>query len=322
MPEPLRVIIHNAETQSLARDLHSRFPDVEVGECNTYEALPLALETFRPDVVYTVRFDGSPGYPRDALMSSPGLRWIANGGAGTDHLGKWDTSRVTVTNAAGVAADMMAEYVIGGFLHFMLDVPGLQIDQKEQIWRDRFVRPMKGKTLLVVGLGHTGRAIAERAKAFGMTVLGTRAHPVEMEHADEVFAAEDLHMVLPRADFISISTPLTQQTKSSFGVAEFDAMKSGVIFADVSRGGVVDQSALFEALTSGKVAAAVLDVFEVEPLPADSPFWTMGNVLMSPHCSSVFEGWEQASFNLFLNNLERWIDGHDLINVVDPDRGY
>ena len=192
-----------------------------------------------------------------------------------------------MTNAAGVAAGMMAEYIFGGFLHFTLDVPGLQKDKAARVWNARTVRPLAGKTLLIVGLGHTGRAAAALASAFGMNVLGTRARPEPMEHVDEVHAAGDLPTLLPRADFIAVSTPLTPATRSLIDAEEIAAMKQGVIFADVSRGGVVDQAALYEALSAGHVAAAALDVFEIEPLPETSPLWALDNVIISPHCASV-----------------------------------
>ena len=317
-----RILLHNDDTAQLAQWLRAAYPEADFRECNDYDGLPALVEGYRPAIVYSVRFAGTPGYPRDALFGAHGPRWVANGGAGTDHFGQWDPRQTTVTNAAGVAAGMMAEYVMGGFLHFTLDVPGLQKDKAARVWTARTVRPLAGKTLLIIGLGHTGRAVAARAKAFGMMVLGTRARPRPMEDVDEVHAASDLANLLPRADFIAIATPLIPATRALIGAPEIAAMKPGVILADVSRGGVVDQSALYDALKTGHVAAGVLDVFETEPLPADSGFWALENVIISPHCSSVFAEWGQASFQLFLHNLDRWMRGEALVNIVDPARGY
>lgn len=317
-----RIILHNADTALLAAALRAAHPQVDFRECQTYADLPAVIASYRPDVVYSVRFAGSDEFPRDALLGAQGPRWIANGGAGTDHYGQWDTAKTTITNGAGVAADMMAEYILGGFLHFTLDIPGLQRDKAAKVWNARTVAPLAGKTLAIVGLGHTGQAVATRAKAFGMTVLGTRATPRPMDHVDEVLAAQDLHSALPRADFTAICTPLTPTTRGLIGAVEIALMKPGVIIADVSRGGVMDQTALHDALTDGRVAGAALDVFETEPLPPDSPLWTLDNVIISPHCSSVHEGWEAASFQLFLDNLARWMRGETLVNIVDPARGY
>lgn len=317
-----RVVLHNSDTAPLAQALRAAHPDVPYETCESYDAMPALIDSFKPDAVYSVRFAGTPGYPRDALFGPGGPRWVANGGAGTDHYGHWDTAQTTVTNAAGVAAGMMAEYIMGGFLHFTLDVPGLQDDKAARRWQARLVRPLAGKTVLIVGLGNTGRAVAERAKAFGMTVLGTRARPQEMPHIDEVHASDALPTLLPRADFIAVCTPLIPATRGLIGAEQIALMKPGVIFADVSRGGVVDQTALHAALKAGHVGAAALDVFEVEPLPEASPLWDLENVLISPHCSSVYAEWEAASFQLFLDNLGRFIRGEDLVNVVDPARGY
>ncbi|NNL19531.1 MAG: D-2-hydroxyacid dehydrogenase [Boseongicola sp.] len=322
MTERPRIILHNDETSSLAKKLAATFPDVAFRECNSYAALPDLVATFQPHVVYSVRFAGSQAYPRDALFGPGGPDWVANGGAGTDHYGMWDPDVCTVTNAAGVAADMMAEYVLGGFLHFTLDIPGLQTDKSERAWNPRTVVPLSGKTLLIIGLGHTGRAIAARAKAFGMHVLGTRATPRAMESVDEVHGSDNLARLLPRADFIAVSTPLTPNTHGLLRRAEIASVKPGAILADVSRGGVVDQAALETALKSKHIAAAVLDVFEVEPLPASSGLWDLENVIISPHCSSVYAGWSEASFDMFLQNLTHWLKGEPLFNVVIPTRGY
>ena len=317
-----RIILHNDRTSHMSDWLLAAMPNADFRECTSYEALAGLIDSYCPDVVYSVRFSGSSDYPRDAIFGQNGPRWFANGGAGVDHLGRWDPSKTIVTNAAGAAAGMMAEYMIGGFLHFTLDIPGLQKDKAARVWNARLVSPLAGRTLLIVGLGHTGQALAKLAKAFGMTVIGTRARPKEMENVDEVHPANNLQQLLPRADFIGVSTPLTNATRGLIGKAEIDAMKPGVIFADVSRGGVVDQTALYHALKAGRIAGAALDVFEIEPLPLDNLLWSLENAIISPHCSSVSSEWEEASFRIFLDNLHRWKAGEELANVVNPDRGY
>ena len=322
MTRALRVLLHNDATARHANRLRSAFPHCDVAECTTYENLPDMIREFRPNVVFTIRFAGTEGFPREALLAPGGPRWIANGGAGTDHFGRWDPACTTITNAAGVAADMMAEYVLGGFLHFTLDIEGLRQDKTGRVWRARNMVPLRGKTLLIVGLGHTGRALAKKAKAFGMHVIGLRSRPQPTEFADIVGSPDDLLDFLEDADCIAVCAPLTSATRGMLGRAEIAAMASGVLLADVSRGGIVDQVALAEALVSGHVAGAVLDVFEMEPLPAESPLWGIENLIISPHCSSVYDGWEDASFDLFLDNLNRWIAGSPLRNIVDPERGY
>jgi phosphoglycerate dehydrogenase-like enzyme len=322
MTDSPRVLLHNDATDALAKQLLRRFPNAIVEECNSYTSLPDVIKEFRPEIAYTVRFSGTGDYPRDAFFADGGPRWIANGGVGIDHFGTWDTAKTTVTNTAGVAAEMMAEYVIGGFLHFTLGVDQLHRDKAERAWKNRMVRPLRGKTLLIVGLGHTGRAVAALAKAFGMRVIGTRANPRDTKHVDRVYSVQDLPSLLPEADFIAVSTPLTPATQGLIGAREIELIKQGAVIADVSRGKVVDQSALAKALGSGQLAGAALDVFEQEPLPASSPLWDLDNVIISPHCSAVYGGWETASFDMFLDNLCNWTRGEALFNVVDPGRGY
>lgn len=317
-----RVLIHDGNPDPLMEILRQRHPGVDVSSCATYAGLAQALSASRANIVYSVRFAGAPGFPRGVLVESRNVRWIAVGGSGTDHLAPWDSARITVTNSAGVAADMMAQYAIGAMLHFALDVPGLEYDRRARRWLQRKVAPLDGKTLLVIGLGQTGRAIARRAKSFALNVLGIRANPRPTPFVDEVGNIGDLHALLPRADIVAVCVPLVDSTRGVIDERAFQAMKPGAILIDVSRGGVVQQAALIHAMEEGRLAGAALDVFETEPLPNDNPLWRFENVLLSPHCSSVYEGWELNSIRMFCDNMERWRQGEPLVNIVDPRRGY
>ncbi|MEP2029566.1 MAG: D-2-hydroxyacid dehydrogenase [Paracoccaceae bacterium] len=316
------MIIHAADPMPHVTTLQPLHPGVSFTPCDNYEGLPDLIADLRPDAVFSTRFAGTPTYPTTALLGPDGPRWISVGGSGVDHLGRWDKSKVTVTNAAGVAASMMAEYVFGCLLQFSLGIPDLNADKAARKWADRIVAPLRGRTLLIVGLGNTGRAVAALAKAFGMNVIGTRARPLKMCNVDHVYSANDLPQLWHRADAVVVCTPLLDSTKGIVNAAAFGAMKLGSVLVDVSRGGVVVQNDLIAALKNGQLAGAGLDVFEVEPLPEDNPLWDMENVILSPHCSSVFDGWEDASVLMFSDNLARFRAGAQLDNVVDPDRGY
>ncbi|MBZ8117951.1 D-2-hydroxyacid dehydrogenase [Roseovarius sp. LXJ103] len=318
-----RILIHNSETDTLATRLAASVPEADIATHESYEGLSDVMAKFRPDVAYSVAFKGRQGFPRDAFLGADGPEWITVGGAGVDHLVPWDTGAVTVCNSAGVAAGMMAEYTMGMILHFTLDVPGLQADQGARHWEpQRRMVPMQGKTMLIVGLGQNGHAVAQRAKAFGCTVIGTRARPCQMDHVDEVHAPDALPALWGRADFVVIATPLVPSTRGMVDAAAFTAMKPSAILVDISRGGVVDGPACAAAMVAGQIAGAALDVFEVEPLPHDSPMWTLSNVIVSPHCSAVYTEWAMQSFELFIANLARWQAGETLNNIVSPDRGY
>ena len=323
MTQTPRVLIHNNDVTAMAERLAEVMPDATIETSDSYEGLDDLLARFKPDVAYSICFKGRVGFPRDAMLGEHGPRWISVGGAGVDHLVPWETGDVTVTNSAGVAAAMMAEYAFGCILQFTLDLPGMAADKAEHHWNaSRLVTPLQGKTMLIVGLGQTGQAVAARAKAFGMHVIGTRARPAPMDNVDEVHAAADLPNLWRKADFVVVSTPLLPTTRGIVDARAFAAMKESAILVDVSRGGVVDGAAVVNAMRSGAIAGAALDVFDPEPLPYDSLIWDLENVIISPHCSSVYSEWAMQSFELFIENLKRWRNGEDLHNIVDPGRGY
>lgn len=316
------VLLHTDAPEAARSIIAAAHPDLTVHTCDSYPGLPAMLEETGAEVVYSVRFAGTPGFPRAALLDSAALRWISVGGSGTDHLAPWDRGRVTVTNAAGVAADMMAEYALGAMLAFSLDLRGFARAQAERRWTAGRVTPIEGRTLLILGLGQTGQAAARRAKAMGMTVLGVRARPQPTPHIDEVLGMEALPGLWPRADFVLLSVPLLPSTRGLVGAGAFAAMKPGAVLIDVSRGGVCDEAALVAALCDGPLKGAALDVFATEPLPADHPLWAMENVILTPHCSSVYDGWAEKSVAMFAENLHRYRRGEELHNIVDPGRGY
>ena len=318
-----RILLHSNNAGPLFATLKQAIPGAETEICDDYESMGKTLAAFRPDIVYSVRFGGTFGFPTEAMLGPDGPKWISVGGAGCDHLGVWDESQVTVTNSAGVAGEMMAEYAFGCLLHYTLDIDGMTRDKQARHWDTRrTVRPLKGQTILIIGLGGTGRAVAERAKAFGMYVIGTRARPQSMEHVDEVHDSDALPSLWGRADAIVVSVPLLDQTRGMVDHRAFAAMKQGVMLVDVSRGGVIVQDALLDGFNTEKIRGAGLDVFELEPLPDDSPVWAQERAIISPHCSSVHEDWEMDSFRLFLENVKNWMAGRPLTNIVDPIRGY
>ena len=211
------------------------------------------------------------------------MKWLAVGGSGVDHLGPWNAATVTVTNTAGAAADMIAEYVLGAMLSFSLGLRGFFRQQQARQWISGKVVPIEGSTLLILGLGHTGCAVARRAKAMGMVTLGVRARPRPTDHVDEVHGVDALPGLWRRADFIVCSVPLLAETRGLVGADAFAAMKPGAVLIDVSRGGVVDEAALIAALDANRLKGAALDVFATEPLPADHPLWGYDNVIITPH---------------------------------------
>jgi phosphoglycerate dehydrogenase-like enzyme len=316
------VILHTNASALAMKVLRETHPGLSVHACDSYAGLAALIEQTKAEIVYSVRFDGSPRFPRSALLESPTVKWVSVGGTGTDHLGPWDPEKVTVTNARGVAADMMAEYVLGAMLSFSLGLRSFAAHQRARQWIAGSVEPIQGKTLLLLGLGGTGQALARRAKAMGMITIGVRARPKPTAHVDEVHGADTLAGLWGRADFIACCVPLLDATRGLVGPAAFAAMKPSAVLIDVSRGGVVDEAALLSALDAGRIRGAALDVFATEPLPADHKLWGYENVIVTPHCSAINDGLERKTLDMFADNLGRYRRGEPLMNVVDPIRGY
>ena len=316
------VILHTDNPEASKAVLEKKHPDLPIWTCSTYEGLAGLVSETGAEVVYSVRFNGSQGFPRDVLVSSESVRWVSVAGSGTDHLAPWDSDHVAVTNAAGVAADMMAQYVLGVMLHFSLGFPTFRAAQTRQEWLIGEVEPIDGKTVLILGLGRTGQAVAARSKLMGLKTLGVRANPKDTPHVDEVHSLSALGGLWERADFLVACVPLLESTRGLVNETAFDHLKPSTVVIDVSRGGVIKESALISALDSGKIRGAGLDVFRVEPLAKGHRLWDYENVIITPHCSAVYAGWDLKSVEMFAENLTRYRQGQALWNIVDPARGY
>jgi len=257
---------------------------------------------------------------------APGLGWVQAIGAGIDHLdGRGLAGDCVVTNAAGVAAAPIAEFAIGRLLAVWKRFPEIDDQQLTHEWKPKFGTLVEGLTLGVIGLGAIGTAVAVRARAFGMHVIGTRrsyrpGHEHDAVH--ELRGTAELHDVLARCDAVVVSAPGTAETENLFDAAAFAAMKPGALFCNVGRGSLVDEGALIAALESGHVGAAILDVTREEPLPPDDPLWTAPNVYISPHCSTSQDRYTDKLLDLFADNLARFTRGEELRNVVDRAAGY
>lgn len=264
--------------------------------------------------------------PTDILERAPRLRWIQAIGAGVDHLRDAQLGeRVVVTNAAGIAAVPIAEFVIGRLLEVWKRAATLSDLQRRHSWKPTYGRVFAGSTLGLVGLGAIGTAVGERARALGVHVLGIRRRyePGQTSPgADELFGPDRLFEVLGRSDAVVVSAPSTPETQDLFDAPAFAAMRRGAVFCNVARGALVDEDGLIDALVSGHVRAAILDVTKQEPLPADSPLWDAPNLYLSAHCAASPERYFELLFDLFAKNLARFCSGEPLHNAVDVRAGY
>lgn len=261
---------------------------------------------------------------RDAWPDAAPVRWVHATSAGVDALTfpQIVESDIVVTNARGVFDTYIAEYVLGCVIAFAKDFLGNLAHQRAHRWHYRQTQPVQGKRLLVFGAGSVGGAIARLARAAGMRVDGIGREEREDPSFDAVHADADLHALLPAADFVVVAAPLTKATRHRFDAAAFRRMQASAYFINVGRGPIVDTSALVSALEGGEIAGAALDVFEEEPLPGTHPLWDMTNVMLTPHQAGDILGWQEIVIRQFLRNLDRWLHGEPLINVVDKRHGF
>lgn len=263
---------------------------------------------------------------RERLQRAGRLRWIQSAYAGVDRLleavPELRHHPAVLTNARGMHAATIAEHVFLMMLAWARRLPAYLQNQRMRRWERLPVRELAGETLTVVGLGAVGQEVARRAHLFGMRVLGVRRRPRPVPGVDRVVSPAQLHEVLAVAPWVVISVPLTPETRRMIGQAELAAMRPGAFLINVARGEVIDEAALMDALGRGLIAGAALDVFATEPLPPHHPLWTMENVLITPHVAGNLRDYVGAALELFLDNLERYVQGEPLRNQVDKERGY
>lgn len=270
-----------------------------------------------------------PGRWSDELWKSATcLKWVQSGGAGVERFLTADfiASPIVLTNARGIYAVPIADHIMAFVLHFSRVFNMLlrkQIGHAWADWGECEPDELVGKTLGIVGLGGIGTEVAKRAKAFDMRVIATRRRPeLPSDHADEVRGADELPWLLRESDHVALCAALTPGTRHLIGEEQLKLMKPTAHLINIGRGGLIDEQALIAALRERQIAGAGLDVFEMEPLPADSPLWDMPNVLITPHTAGSSPRSHARLMDLFCENLRRHVAGEELLNVVDKTEGY
>lgn len=289
------------------------------------------------DAMFTFRV------PPRVLPLAPQMRWVQLLSAGADHV-PWQQigHNIAITTASGIHAATMAEYTIASMLAFAHKLHALVRAQTHREWRRSgefmsTVDAMRGHTLGVVGYGSIGRETARIAHALGMQVFALKRDPAARSdpgwmpeglgdpdgHIPERFYGPgERREMLAECDYVTVTLPLTEATRGFIGVSELGAMRPHAYLVNVGRGEVIDQGAMVEALRSGRLGGAGLDVFEREPLETDSPLWEMENTILTPHMSGAFKGYVGVACELFIENLRRFASGQPLLNHVDPSLGY
>ena len=261
----------------------------------------------------------------DLARIAPNLRLIHIIGAGVEHLCPmdWVPEGVTVVNNRGAHADKAGEYGLMAVLMLHNHLPAIIGNQQRAHWESLYSTPIGGRTLLVIGAGSIGAAVARRCRALGIRVLGVTRHGRPLDAVDEMYTTDALDDLLPRADFVCVAVPLTPETRHLLDARRQGLMKRGAGMVNVGRAATVDYDALAANLRSGHLSGAVLDVFDPEPLPADSCLWSAPNLVVTPHVSADDgDSYVPLTLALVFRNLERLLEGKPLVNVVRPELGY
>lgn len=339
--EPLNILIVPRDG-SIADDLVDQVrvvsPRIQVTVTNAKSLTELGAPLANAEVMLT-----SLGVASSA--QAPHLRWVQAYSAGVDGWLKKANglrSDITLTTASGIHAPVMAEYSLSMLLNWAHGNPQFAAYQAKHEWAAKHsdeIRPaeLRGATLGILGYGSIGRETARLAHAFGMRILACKRNPDQKTDdgwivpgtgdpagalPERYFSLEQLPAMLAECDYLILTLALTPASYHILDAAALRSLKPGAVLVNVARGGLIDEPALVEALRSGHVRAAGLDVFEPEPLPATSPLWDLPNVLLTPHISGTHPAHDQRLIALFTENLRRYLAGQPLLNQVDPTAGY
>ena len=315
MTDPTNVLVFLREATAPYRERLTDSDAVRYAFCESEQDIERHIEA--ADVIL-----GSIHFPTASLSRASCLRWIQVTGAGVDRFladGRIPAG-VQLTRADLSFGDQIAEYVMAHLLAHTQRLQEVYRLQRAKCWKPLTVEFLRGRTLGVAGAGSIGRAVAERARAFGLHTVGITRSGSELPGFDVSYGLDRRTAFLADLDVLVLCLPLTTETRAWIGREELAAMKPTATLVNASRGAVVDEPALIDALREGVIGGAILDVFETEPLPPESPLWTLDNVTITSHHAGLNIPEEMIDF--FLDNLARFRSGRPLEGLVDPERGY
>ncbi len=312
----LRAHVYHARAAHVRELLARHDPGREIVAWTTPEELEEGLDE--------VRALFAPMPPREGWSRAERLELLQLAGAGVDQLlpSADLPARVRVAGLRGVFADEAAEHAILMMLALARDLPELLERQRAREWAQRPVGKLAGRTVAVLGLGEIGRRVAKRASALEMRVLGLRRTRGPAPHVERVFGEDELHALLTEADFAVVTLPLTPATRRVLDGAALAALPRGAYVVHLSRGGVLDEAALRDALERGHLGGAALDVLEDEPLGPQSPWWDLPRTIITPHLAGFGRSYVERAVEAFAENLRRLEAGEPLLGLVDREAGY
>jgi len=317
-----KIVFAGVGNQQQLQALRAEFPWIEFAAAADLEAQLREL----PDA------DAIISWPhREALARAKNLRWVHSTSAGIERIRSvpelMEMEQVTLTNARGAHAATIADHCFAFMLAFTRDIPTLIADKQNKIWdrpaRSKGVRELSGSVLGILGLGRIGSEIARRGVGFGMEIKAVDVNlAAECPGVSEVWPLERLDDLLRVTDYLAIAIPITEETRGRIGAHELSVMKPDSYLFIMSRGGIVDQDALADALKNGRLAGAGIDATDPEPLPAEHPLWTLPNVLISPHSSGASRQTNERGRAILKENIRRFVAGEPMMNVCDKRAGF
>jgi phosphoglycerate dehydrogenase-like enzyme len=262
--------------------------------------------------------------PRGVWSGARRLQLIQTIGAGVDTvLPAPDLpAGVRIANARGIHGEQMSEHALAMMLAFAKQLPRALANQRTRHWKLYTPGSLAGKTCSILGMGTIGRAVAERAKQFGMRVVGMQREPKPCRYADEVLPPEQIKRAVQQADYLVVILPKTPQTRKLLDAEILADLPSDAVLINMARGGIVDETAVANMLKEGRLRGAALDVFEEEPLPESSDLWMIPNLIITPHVAGLVPDYLDRVLKIFMDNLRRLENGRPLVNEIDRARGY
>lgn len=305
------------QRELVSRTLSDALPGVDITFAGSVDAVP------KGGVFDVVIAPTLPWLP-DALARLAVYRWIHFLSAGVEKIWAmdFDKSAVLMTKSSGVHGAPMSEYAIGAMLYFTKQFGRFRDQARQALWQRSWLGELADRQLTILGLGHIGQCLARRAKAFDMQVVGTLRTPRSVSHVDRVVALRDIGPELQRTDFLVVCLPLTHVTQGLVDDALLSQLRPGAVLIDISRGGVVKSDALLRALDAGTLKGAALDVFERQPLPAESPLWHRDDLLITPHVSGTTPFYLERALGVFIENVRAYQQGQPFTTAVSIDAGY
>ena len=299
-------------------------PETGIAVGNSAEA----FDRSAPDATVIFNWSGSGALLRDVFAMCPRVQWVHTRSAGLDGVifPELAAHPAVLTNGSGVFSPPLGEFALASILFFAKDLRRMVKNQEAGVWQQFDMPMISGQTVGIVGYGDIGRAVATRVRPMGMRVLAVKRHGPPLYNVDplveRIYSPDHRLEMLEQCDYVVVSAPLTPETRGMIGGPEFAAMKPTAVIINIGRGPVIDEAAMISALTDGRIRGAALDVFDQEPLPDGHAFYTLENVLLSPHCADHTPDWLELAMLFFIEQFERYRKGEPLQSVVKKELGY